>query len=123
VIKNPLLVLLILCNHQNGTLSAQERAVVPCHGGVVVSISFSPDWKSVYITVGDSFKVWDVSNFKEILTLKECRVARLAFSPDGKTLATTGSEGLERAIDTKNWKVMHRLGRGLAFSPYGKVLA
>ena len=43
-------------------------------------------------------KVWDVMTGKELLTLSghEGRISGLAFSPDGKRLATAGDDGTRR---------------------------
>ena len=70
----------------------------------------------------ESFKLWDVENRRNVIAMLEGdrRVGSLAFSPDGKTLAT-GSTVWDIATRTKIpfWSI-HGV---VAFSPDGKTLA
>jgi FOG: WD40 repeat len=56
-------------------------------------------------------------------------VLSAAFSPDGKTLATGGSNGTIRCWDVSSWSIRQILQGntstvlGVAFSPDGKMLA
>lgn len=120
------------------------------HIGGIVSLAFSPDgtllvsaggenWEmqthadgTTYIfSVGDNLvgrtaKVWEVATGKNIATLEGSGVVRgIAFSPDGKHLAT-GTFETVTLWDTKTWHPIATLDtvnfESLAFSPDGSRL-
>ncbi len=109
----------------------QEKDVIGTHPFSVSCIAFTKDGKMFASSGGVTVIVWNADKMKEITTLKGFRhgVGWVAFSPDGKTLATTGFEEPARLYDTATWKLRHKLtelSRGtrmVAFSPDGKVLA
>jgi RNA polymerase sigma factor (sigma-70 family) len=76
----------------------------------------------------DSVRLWDVPGGRELPRLTVERAYRLAFSPDGKTLAVTGGKAV-RLWDVASGKERrplegHRGGTyAVAFSPDGKLLA
>jgi WD40 repeat protein len=89
-------------------------------------VYFSPDGKHLAAASGREVKVWDSQTGGEVLSLK-VGGRRLAFSPDGKRLATTGEEA--KVWDAESGKELLTL-KGhtdpvvdVTFSPNGKRLA
>jgi RNA polymerase sigma factor (sigma-70 family) len=111
----------------------------------LLSVAFSPDGGTLAASLGDgNLGLWDVATGKLRLRLEghpEWSVASLAFSPDGKLLAsitTMHSASTERALrlwDVKTGKELTHLpfgqqvgvhcigGWSVAFSPDGRTLA
>src|SRR5262249_24567499 len=99
----------------------------------VSAVAYSPDGKRV--TLADAISTisfWDASNGKELLRFKghKGRIGQLAFSLDGKYLATASSaDGLVRIWDAANGAKMGSLPvdtngvNGVSFSPDGTKLA
>jgi WD40 repeat protein len=71
--------------------------------------------------------VWDAQTGKVLLTLKghNSTVAAVAFSPDGRRLATTSDDLVAKIWDAETGAELFALpgGGGLAFSPDGNRLA
>ncbi len=107
----------------------EERAAFEGIPAFVMTVCFSPDGKLLAAIGSDTVKVWDIATRKEIATLKDIRAGRIAFSPNGKLLVTTGYKEPSRLYDTATWKLRAKLSgdpkgtRGIAFSPDGKILA
>jgi WD40 repeat protein/serine/threonine protein kinase len=115
----------------------QEKAILVGHTNRVDRIAFSPDGKMLGSGSRDdkAVRLWDVSG-EEPKGLAVIKVSEgsLAFSKDGKTLATDHEKGvslwdlggakprekfvLKSVKDTYNWPAI-----SLAFSPDGKTLA
>ncbi|MGE5374875.1 MAG: helix-turn-helix domain-containing protein, partial [Bacteroidota bacterium] len=107
------------------SLSNQELFTIP---GAVPD-SFSPDGSRLAGYVGNDIKIWDAVSGRELLTLTGHRnwVMGLAFSPDGRTLASTSKDG-----SVKVWSLapggelitvaspVAAPGTRVAFSPDGK---
>jgi WD40 repeat protein/serine/threonine protein kinase len=81
-------------------------------------------------TEAGEVKVWDLQTFKEVLSLKENPLGfGVAWSPDGKTLASPCREQTVRLWDRDTGKVVRELTgheydvRSVAFHPNGRQLA
>jgi tetratricopeptide (TPR) repeat protein len=136
--------------------TGEERATLAGHENTVTALAFSPDGKTlasgsatprppggigaVVIGVGKFgnvdntpgvVKLWDVAGGKERITLAahDRPVTAVAFSPDGKTLASASLDGTVKAWAADTGKelfaVKGRMGPllDLAFVPDGRALA
>jgi WD40 repeat protein len=96
----------------------------------VTALLFSPDG-SILATPGYGVKLWETATGKPLHHLrgKDGRVESMAFTPDGKTLATGSLGGRVLVWDVPSGKVRKELlgDKGwilsVCFSPDGKVLA
>lgn len=110
-------------------------------------VAFSPDGTLLAAgTFGALIHVWSVAEGKTVCVLEEHRksvpshfdatyaeVNGVAFSPDGKLLASASDDGTCRLWQVADWKELHTFGsaggmsrlrvRCVAFSPDGKLLA
>ncbi|MBD1217542.1 MAG: TIR domain-containing protein [Aphanizomenon flos-aquae Clear-A1] len=111
----------------------REKNSLEDHDGRVLSISFSPDGKTLASGGLDySIRLWNVETGKKISTipLDGGTIKSLSFSPNGKTLAFGGNDQTIKLWDVKIGKEIKTFnGRhldtvnGLSFSPDGKILA
>ena len=118
-------------------------------GGGAGAVAFSPTeplvafvrggWVDGPVEGGGDAEIWDVARRARITTLKVDTVAghqgnvlgwTVAFSPDGRTLATGGTDPLVHLWDVRTGKLLrelqHNVGNAvwsLEFSPDGSVLA
>jgi WD40 repeat protein len=132
------------------------QATLPRHGASVWSVVFSPDGKNLVSGsaiwhekrgyVSGQIKLWEVATAREINTIPGHikMINSLAFSPNGKVLASAGDDGIVNLWNVnsgllKLWKRAHdttlavlpaglkrtRFGGGtqVALSPDGKTLA
>lgn len=122
-------------------INGDEIASLAGHPATVSAIAFSPDGKRVASGGAglDSMSrpfvgavhVWDLDKKREFTILRDHQtpVRAVAYSRDGKYLATGGSDGLVLLYEAETGKKVHEL-KGhlgviwtLAFSPDGAVLA
>ena len=115
------------------------RTTLPGHGFSINALAFSPDGKILAsASHGDTtIRLWDVRRGESIATLRghgappgqwprgDVRV--LAFSPDGRTLASGSEDELIETLDVPSRKNTATLANQngtsrLAFSPDGKTL-
>ncbi len=102
------------------------------HPGCTQSLLFTPDGQSLLSSAGfDSvIHVSDASSMGIVRMLRGqgSGVGSLSLSPDGSTLASSGSDGVVRLWDMKTGKTIRKLRAGksscaVAFSPDGTRLA
>jgi WD40 repeat protein len=97
---------------------------------IVRGIALSPDGKTLVLgTVAQALKLWDVASGRQLFTEFEGHdwgIHCLAFSPDGKALASAGDHGPVWLWGTEKWNLTQLLkgtAGSLSFSPDGKRLA
>jgi WD40 repeat protein len=115
----------------------QIRIIENAHGDTVHGLAISPDGKTVASGGYRAVCLWDLATGKELRTL-DARYAlvdvsdvimAVAFSPDGKLLAASGSLGMMSIWDMPTGKWLRQVGRhpgqvtSIAFSSDSKLLA
>ena len=70
--------------------------------------NFSPDGRTLFTNDSRSVQLWDVTTGKEIRRFLVDKVCAAAVSPDGKTLATGGADGMIRLWEVATGKQRHR---------------
>jgi len=117
---------------QQAVLEGRERNRLETHSDAVVSVSLSPDGKTLASgSLDNTIKLWDVTTGKEIRTLKghSKAVVSVSLSPDGKTLASGSYDKTIKLWDVTTGKEIRTIKghsksvRSVSFSPDGKTLA
>jgi RNA polymerase sigma factor (sigma-70 family) len=110
-------------------------AILRGHTCWVRSVAFSPDGKTLLSGSGDPInrrpgetKLWDVATRKERPTFQGSSADCAAFSPDGRTVATSVIGGVSiwnpaTGEHLRNWATHAEAVNALAYSPDGKTLA
>ena len=113
--------------------TARELALLTGHSNRSISVSFSPDSRTLASGSWDgTVKLWDVATRQTIATLTGHTdfVTSVAFSPDGTTLASAGSgDGTVKLWDVATRRTIATLTghtnqvTSVAFSPDSRTLA
>ncbi len=119
-----------------GLKTADGKDVKAAHLSIVEALVFSPDGKTLVSGSFQEVAVWDPvsGELKQKIPGFAHNVVALAFSADGKMLATAGGEptvdGEVKVFETASWKPIMELkaghsdtAYGLCFNPDGKMLA
>ena len=113
--------------------AAQWSLLIPTHQGVIFSIAFSSDGKTIVSGGYDgTVRLWDLETAKPIgepMKGHERVVVSVAISPDGKTIVSGGSDGTVRLWDRETAKPIgapmkghERMVFSVAISPDGKTI-
>ncbi len=103
------------------------RVYLKGHTDSVLSLSYSPDGKTLASTGGDStIRLWDTATGHQRLVLRTLVPWDVIFSPDGQILACGGKTTPEVTLwNAATGEVLHKIPGSvdrLAFSPDGKTL-
>jgi WD40 repeat protein len=113
----------------------QRLSEFTAHHGAIICLEFSPDGSALAAADSSGYvTIWDIASGNPRTVLRAHArgygVTGLAFSPNGKLLATAGYlEFVVRLWDPRDGKLLCELSRSpfgvraLAFSPHGDLLA
>jgi WD40 repeat protein len=100
-------------------------STLPGRRGGALDLAFSPDGRTLAIG-SDKPELWDVQRRRRLATLPTRQTGALAFSPDGRILATALFSRVQ-LWDVRRRALMATIpdmsGGGVAFSPDGETLA
>jgi WD40 repeat protein len=112
------------------SLDKSRETVFKGHQGVVLSVVYSPDGKTVATSGQDgTARLWGLSG-KQLSQFKghQGSVFSVVYSPDGKTVATRGEDGTARLWDLSGKQLSQFKGHqgsvlSVVYSPDGKTMA
>jgi WD40 repeat protein/serine/threonine protein kinase len=130
-------------NELRGQLLSGCRLILRGHTSPVNSMAFSPDGRTLASASGSVFgpdlperrdqtlRLWDLSTGQVVRTLEGHTngVSGVAFSPDGRTLASASADKTVRLWDASTGQVVHTLEghtagvKSVVFSPDGRTVA
>lgn len=86
-------------------------------GDYVTSMKFSPDGKQIATGHGGAIRLWDVATGSELLGDRghHAAVYSVAFSPQGDTVVTGGSDGSIRLWDPATGKERRKAAKGVEY--------
>jgi serine/threonine protein kinase/tetratricopeptide (TPR) repeat protein len=92
-------------------VSRGTTAVTMRVGKPVTAVAFTLDGNRLLIAAGNEVGIWDIKNGEAISTFiaHEGQVRSLALSPDGKLLATGGTDKLIKLWNTSEWSETARM--------------
>jgi len=113
-------------------IEGKELYLPKLHSALVEDLAFSSDGTRIATVAGDKIQVWTVSGQKPTISLQgtERTIYRVAFSPDGKTIASANENGsidvwdrFEESVEPLTLQGHSGAVSSVNFSPDGKTIA